>query len=218
MKFFRKTLRSNLNRKLHFLSSKTEVNSIQIVKMWTWQKPIFFNYQLVNIRNVSNRNFNACVNSMNKSGSHFQNLGANEYHTDWSKMRLTNAFALLIISLLLRLVMMLTNNSSYLMIIMITMMTISLLLLSRNILTGTIFISMIVFAWLRLQNRKNPNRVPVVQFNIDSRRNEVTSPSMRHRSDVSFRSHIGWDVADHAYTSSRYRNWYVNETDLFETS
>ena len=156
MKFFRKTLRSNLNRKLHFLSSKTEVKSIQIVKMWTWQKPIIFNYQLVNIRNVSNKSFNACVNSMNKSRSHFQNSGANEYHTDWGKMRLNNAFAQLIISLLLRLVIMLTNNLSYLMIIMITMMTISLLLLSRNILTGTIFISMTVCAWLRIQNWKNP--------------------------------------------------------------
>ena len=198
MKFFRKTLRSNPNRKLHFLSSKTEVNSIQIVKMWTWQKPIFFNYQLVNIRNVSNRNFNACAHSMNKSGSHFQNSGVNEYHTDWGKMRLTNAFALLIISLLLRLVIMLTNNLSYLMIIMITMMTISLLLLSRNILTGTTFISMTVCAWLSIQNWKNPNRVLVVQFNIDSLPNEVTPPRMRRRSDVSFRSHIGWDVANHA--------------------
>ena len=198
MKFFRKRLRSNLNRKSHFLSSKTEVNSIQIVKMWTWQKPIFFNYQLVNIRNVSNGNFNACVNSMNKSGSHFQNSRVNECHTDWSKMRLTNAFALLIISLLLRLVIMLTNNLSYLMIIKITMMTISSLLLSRNILTGTIFISMTVCAWLRIQNWKNPNRVLVVQFNIDSLRNEVIPPSIQRRSDVSFRSHIGWDVADHA--------------------
>ena len=198
MKFFRKTLRSSLNRKLHFLSSKTEVKSIQIVKMWTWQKPIIFNYQLVNIRNVSNKSFNACVNSMNKSRSHFQNSGANEYHTDWGKMRLTNVFALLIISLLLRLVIMLTNNLSYLMIIMITMMTISLLLLWRNILTGTIFISMTVCTWLRIQNWKNPNRVLVVQFNIDSLRNEVTPPSMQRRSDVSFRSHIGWDIADHA--------------------
>ena len=198
MKFFRKTLRSNLNRKLHFLSSKTEVKSIQIAKMWKWQKPIFFNYQLVNIRNVSYKNFNACVNSMNKSGSHFQNSGANEYHTDWGKMRLTNAFALLIISLLLRLVIMLTNNLSYLMIIKITMMTISSLLLSRKILTGTIFISMTVCAWLRIQNWKNPNRVLVVQFNIDFLRNEVIPPSMRRRSDVSFRSHVGWDVADHA--------------------
>ena len=195
MKFFRKTLRSNLNRELHFLSSKTEVKSIQTVKMRTWQKPIFLNYQLVNIRNVSNKNFNVCVNSMNKSGSHFQNSGANEYHTDWGKMSLTNAFALLIISLLLRLVIMLTNNLSYL---MITMMTISLLLLSQNILTGTIFKSMTVCAWLRIQNWKNPNRVLVVQFNIDSLRNEVTPSSMRRRSDVSFRSHIGWDVADHA--------------------
>ena len=198
MKFFRKTLRSNLNRKLHFLSSKTELKSIEIVKMWTWRKPIFFNYQLVNIRNVSKQNFNACVNSMNKSGSHFQNSGANEYHIDWCKMSLTNAFALLIISLLLRLVKMLMNNLSYLMIIMITMMTISLLLLWRNILTGTIFISMTVCAWLRIQNWKNPNRVLVVQFNIDSLRNEVAPPSMQRRSDVSFRSHIDWEVADHA--------------------
>ena len=135
---------------------------------------------------------------MNKSGPHFQSSGTNEYHTDWGKMRLTNAFALLIISLLLRLVIMLTNNSSYLMIIMITMMTISLLLLSRKILTGEIFISMTVCAWLRIQNWKNPNRVLVVQFNIDSLWNEVTPPSMRRRSDVSFKSHIGWDVADHA--------------------
>ena len=135
---------------------------------------------------------------MNKSGSHFQNSGVNEYHTDWGKMRLTNAFALLIISLLLRLVIMLTNNLSYLMIIMITMMTISLLLLSRNMLTGTIFISMTVCSWLRIQNGKNPNRVLVVQFNIDSLRNEVTPPGMRRRSDVSFRSQIGWDVANHA--------------------
>ena len=43
-------------------------------------------------------------------------------------------------------------------------------------------------------------------------------PGMRRRSDVSFRSHIGRDVADHAETSSQRLNWYVNETDLFETS
>ena len=41
---------------------------------------------------------------------------------------------------------------------------------------------------------------------------------MRRRSDVSFRSYIGRDVADHAKTPSLRRNWYVNETDLFETS
>ena len=41
---------------------------------------------------------------------------------------------------------------------------------------------------------------------------------MRRRSDVSFRSHIGRDVPHHANTSSQRRNWYVNETDLFETS
>ena len=28
-------------------------------------------------------------------------------------------------------------------------------------------------------------------------------PGMRRRSDVSFRSHLGWDVADHIETSSR---------------
>ena len=43
-------------------------------------------------------------------------------------------------------------------------------------------------------------------------------PGMRRRSDVSFRSHKGRDFTDHAKTSSRRRNWYVNETDLFETS
>ena len=43
-------------------------------------------------------------------------------------------------------------------------------------------------------------------------------PGMRRRSDVSFRSHIGWDVTDHTETSSQRRNRYVNETDLFETS
>ena len=41
---------------------------------------------------------------------------------------------------------------------------------------------------------------------------------MRLRSDVSFRSHKGQDVADNAKTSSRLGNWYVNEMDLFETS
>ena len=119
----------------------------------------FFNYQLVNIRNVSNENFNICVNSMNKSGSHCQNSDVDEYNSDWGKMRLqmrlqiTNVFALLIISMPLRLTIMLTNNLSYLMIVMITMMSISSLLLSRSILTGTILIiSMTVYAWLRIQN------------------------------------------------------------------
>ena len=41
---------------------------------------------------------------------------------------------------------------------------------------------------------------------------------MQRRSDVSVRSHIDRDVADHAETSSRLHNRYVNETDLFETS
>ena len=45
-----------------------------------------------------------------------------------------------------------------------------------------------------------------------------TSPlGMRCRSDVSFRSHIGRDITDQAETSSRHRNRYVNETNLFET-
>ena len=48
---------------------------------------------------------------------------------------------------------------------------------------------------------------------------ESSNPhGMRRPSDVSFRSHLGWDVADHAETSSKRRNWYVNKTDLFETS
>ena len=43
-------------------------------------------------------------------------------------------------------------------------------------------------------------------------------PGMRCCSYVSYRSRIGRDVADHAKKSSRHRNWYVNETDLFKTS
>ena len=68
----------------------------------------FFNYQLVNIRNVSNE----------KSGSHCQNSDVDEYNSDWGKMRLqmrlqiTNVFALLIISMPLRLKIMLTKNLS----------------------------------------------------------------------------------------------------------
>ena len=46
----------------------------------------------------------------------------------------------------------------------------------------------------------------------------ISSPNMRRCSDVSFRFHIGWDVADHAETSSQRRNWYLNATDLFEMS
>ena len=37
---------------------------------------------------------------------------------------------------------------------------------------------------------------------------------MRRRSDVSVRSHIVRDVADHAETLVRCHNRYVNETDL----
>ena len=53
---------------------------------------------------------------MNKSGSHFQNSGVDEYYTDWGKMclqirlQMANAFALLIIPMPLSLVIMLTKN------------------------------------------------------------------------------------------------------------
>ena len=43
-------------------------------------------------------------------------------------------------------------------------------------------------------------------------------PGMRRRRDVSFRSHIGRDVADHAKTPSQRSNWYINEMDLSEMS
>ena len=43
-------------------------------------------------------------------------------------------------------------------------------------------------------------------------------PGMQRHSDVSVRSQIGRDVAYHAETSAQRRSWYVNETDLFETS
>ena len=42
-------------------------------------------------------------------------------------------------------------------------------------------------------------------------------PFMRRRSDVSFRSCVGGDVVDHGEMSLRLLNWYVNETELFET-
>ena len=41
---------------------------------------------------------------------------------------------------------------------------------------------------------------------------------MKPCSDVSVNSHISRDVANHAETSSRRRNRYVNETDISETS
>ena len=46
----------------------------------------------------------------------------------------------------------------------------------------------------------------------------VYPPGMRRHSDVSFRSHVSGDVADHAKTSSRRLNWYFIENDLFETT
>ena len=42
--------------------------------------------------------------------------------------------------------------------------------------------------------------------------NPSNPPGMRRRSDVSVKSHIGRDIANHAETSSRRRNRYVNET------
>ena len=45
----------------------------------------------------------------------------------------------------------------------------------------------------------------------------INPPDMRRRSNVSFWSHLGWDVPDHVATSSRRHYWYVNETDLFGT-
>ena len=41
---------------------------------------------------------------------------------------------------------------------------------------------------------------------------------MSRCSDVSIRSFLGRDVADHVETSSRRPNRYVNEAGLFETS
>ena len=39
-------------------------------------------------------------------------------------------------------------------------------------------------------------------------------PDMWTRIEISFRSHIGWDVVKHAEILSWCRNWYVNEADL----
>ena len=46
----------------------------------------------------------------------------------------------------------------------------------------------------------------------------LNPPGMRRRSNVSIRSQLGRDVVDNAETSSRRRNSYVNEIDLFKTS
>ena len=48
---------------------------------------------------------------------------------------------------------------------------------------------------------------------------DLNLPPTRHAtcSDLSFRFHIGRDVADHAARSYRRCNWYVNESYLFET-
>ena len=59
------------------------------------------------------------------------------------------------------------------------------------------------------------NELLLVNF-LDLKKSTSFPPDMRRRSDVSFKSHIGRDVADHVKTSSRRLNWYVNVTDLFE--
>ena len=59
-------------------------------------------------------------------------------------------------------------------------------------------------------------KYPIVQF--ETNKSNINPPGMRRRSDVSFRSNIGRDVADHAEMSSKRHSCYVNETDLFETS
>ena len=41
-------------------------------------------------------------------------------------------------------------------------------------------------------------------------------PDIRRRIDVSFRSHIGLDIMDHAEMSWQRRNWCVNEAGLFD--
>ena len=70
-------------------------------------------------------------------------------------------------------------------------------------------------------NTQNSEIIEILEPNDLKLRPIVGSPNppnMRRRSELSFRYHIGRDVADHAKTSWRRRNWYVNETDLFETS
>ena len=65
---------------------------------------------------------------------------------------------------------------------------------------------------------KTDSKHPKVKNTKNRRIMVISHPVHDVCSDVSFRSHIGWDVVDHDETSSRPRNWYVNETDLFETS
>ena len=59
-----------------------------------------------------------------------------------------------------------------------------------------------------------PNAGPANEPNIGIIGRNPSS-GMRHRSDVSFWSHLSWDVAYHIGTSLGRRYWYVNETDLF---
>ena len=53
---------------------------------------------------------------------------------------------------------------------------------------------------------------------IHKLKDNTNPPGMRRCCNVSSSSHIGRDVSDHAQTSSWRSNWYVNKTDLFETS
>ena len=58
----------------------------------------------------------------------------------------------------------------------------------------------------------------LIKFLIGEEGKRHYPPGMRRRSNVSFMSYIGRDVADHAETSSWHCIWYVNETDLIEKS
>ena len=69
------------------------------------------------------------------------------------------------------------------------------------------------------QSRFPVKLICCISFESASSLDVYLSPlGMQRRSDISFRSHIDRDVADHAETSSRCRNGYISETDLFETS
>ena len=68
----------------------------------------------------------------------------------------------------------------------------------------------------KIQNQKKYFDASEIAFKLSyenhkkhSRTSNSSPPSMRRCSNISFRSHIGPDVADHTKTSSRRRNWYA---------
>ena len=80
-----------------------------------------------------------------------------------------------------------------------------------------------MFPQLATENRNNSKDYTCVEYFYEKASNNFVIcrnilPRMRRCSNVSFRSHIGREVAYPAETSSRSCNWYVNETDLFQTS